>query len=139
MKVQRVPDEKFGVICQNSTKYEFCIINLQSWSGVEHLDLDELGNIAILSATIQARLNKHLMQAFLDYNVTLGKLEAAYRLSDLRDYVRMKELVNDAMKMSVKCEDLNRVNYYISPTEMYSYVLEIRNSIALAILDELDG
>ncbi|KAM7494590.1 hypothetical protein LguiB_029199 [Lonicera macranthoides] len=150
-----VPDETLRSICKKTMDYYFCRMTFRSWDGIEHADLNELANVAILSAKIQARLNKHLVKAFLDYkkypevksqledcyvdyNVTLGKLESAYIYSDRKDYARTKKFVDDALTMSVKCEiTFTTVEDKPNPIEMYSIELERRNNIALIVVNEL--
>ncbi|KAI9195022.1 hypothetical protein LWI28_010913 [Acer negundo] len=111
-------------ICQVTQNPQFCKTTLKFFPRTKQADMHELGVITIILATQQARLNKYAVDQLLhggdqgdddvakndlsnclsDCTVTLGKLQGAYRLSDNKDYMGMTKLVNDAMKMTKKCE-----------------------------------
>lgn len=148
-----VHDETLRSICKKSMDYYFCRMTFRSWDGIEHADLNELAKVTILSAKMQARLNKHLVKAYqkypevktqledcyVDYNVTLGKLESAYLYSNRKDFARTKKFVDDALTMSVKCEITftTTLENKPNPIEMY-IVLNWRDAIALTVLNELN-
>lgn len=81
-------------------------------------------------------MQDQLTDCLVDHNVTLGKLEAAYRLSDRRDYVRMYKLVHDAMTMITKC-DFSLVSVSGDRIWMYNRELMMCTHIALIVLSEL--
>ncbi|KAK2646984.1 hypothetical protein Ddye_022179 [Dipteronia dyeriana] len=144
-------------ICQVTPNQEFCKTTLKNFPRTKQADMHELGVITIILATEQARLNKYVVDQLLhggdqgaddvakndlsnclsDYTVTLGKLQGAYRLSDNKGMIK---LVNDAMKMTKKCE----YRFQKPPTRPFplgdnQQKMVLLNDIALATLDLLDG
>ena len=117
-----VTHKRINAICAQTQNPGFCITSLEGYLGGKKADVNELGIVSILLATAQARLNKyvveqlvqtvvdpmtllHLGKCEMDYDVTLEKLQDAYRLSDHKDYKGMFELVNDATTMTNECID----------------------------------
>ncbi|KAH7573318.1 hypothetical protein JRO89_XS03G0116200 [Xanthoceras sorbifolium] len=143
-------------ICQETENPEFCKTTLKNYPNTRKADMHELGAITILLANAQARFNKYAVDQLLhgekddvtkndlsnclsDYTVTLGKLEGAYRLSNNKDYKGMTKLVNDAMKMTKKCE----YRFEKSPSRPFplgdnQQKMVWLNDIALVTLDLLD-
>lgn len=81
----------------------------------------------------------HLSDCLSDYNVTLGKLKIAYRLSDKMEYKGMQKQVNDALKMSKKCEyRFTKEPPRPSPLTDYNNKMVWLNDIARVILNYLN-
>ncbi|XP_021290850.1 pectinesterase inhibitor 1-like [Herrania umbratica] len=143
-------------MCDETLNPGFCKTTLGKQSRIKKANVQELAVISILLATAQARLNEHLVKELFnnekdevskshlsdclsDYNVTLGKLKIAYRLSDKMDYKGMQKQVNDALKMSKKCEyRFTKEPPRPSPLTDYNNKMVWLNDIARVILNYLN-
>ncbi|CAL5338014.1 unnamed protein product [Camellia sinensis] len=137
--------------------YDFCKTTLDRHSRTHKANMNELGIITLLAAIAQARVNKYvvnelfqkeiepimveqLANCFIDYTVTLGKLQGAYRLSYEKDYNSMIQLVNNAMKMSTKCENrFRKPPIRTSPITDYNQKMVWFTDMASVVLEMLDN
>ncbi|KAJ1420844.1 Pectinesterase inhibitor domain [Sesbania bispinosa] len=152
-----VSHKQIKAICGQTQNPDFCITSLEGYLGDEKANLNKLGIVSILLATSQARLNKyvveqliqtmvnldpttktHLEKCQVDYDVTLDKLQSAYRLSDKKDYKGMVKFVYDADMMTNACTiECMQLQDSLSPWKEENQKMVWLNNIALVILGML--